>query len=603
MAFCSQCGNDNPDAAVFCSKCGTRLEATNRTAEANTGQDSQPLATNASPASQNQPHPDSTYPGSSAYPGQYSPVSSPYPGQSTPGYSAAGASSPGYPYPGGYPYQMPPAGGYAAPAANAVTSSNKKNRGLIIALASALAIVLVLTIGGWFYYSNYVSQLSGTTADYDALRTELMENHANYDLEIVSTDVSQYPTVRLYLSLTDSDQQELTLKSPTGAIKEKIAGGSEIKREIKKIERIKDNQGVGFEVLLDKSASMSEDLGEMQNAMRNFVNTLDYKVGDKAELMAFDTYLMYMSTLTGEKNRLLTGISNITADGDTALYDALYEGVANAGNRTGSNCVIAFTDGIENSSSHTLDEVISLATEKAVPIYLIGSSESDLDTLQQIADETKGYLWDISSISDMGEVLEKINSRQKNLYTIEYTSDAKADPYAERTISALIGDADDFKVGAIKDGVAFTPVKRSGIEKHKSRYEAFKEDKTWSEANNTCMAKGGHLVTITSQQEEQQVISLVESKGIEFAWMGGYTSERDNGVFAHWVTGEEWSYQNWFPGEPSHTDLDGAPEFYLLLWKIRGQWSWNDERDNMFAAPDAGDRISGKAGYVCEYEQ
>ena len=63
--------------------------------------------------------------------------------------------------------------------------------------------------------------------------------------------------MRLYLSLTDSDQQELTLKSPTGAIKEKIAGGSEIKREIKKIERIKDNQGVGFEVLLDKSASMS----------------------------------------------------------------------------------------------------------------------------------------------------------------------------------------------------------------------------------------------------------------------------------------------------------------------------------------------------------
>lgn len=51
MAFCSQCGNDNPDAAVFCSKCGTRLEATNRTAEANTGQDSQPLATNASPGS------------------------------------------------------------------------------------------------------------------------------------------------------------------------------------------------------------------------------------------------------------------------------------------------------------------------------------------------------------------------------------------------------------------------------------------------------------------------------------------------------------------------------------------------------------------------
>ena len=592
MAFCSQCGNNNPDAADFCSKCGAPLEPGSTEQETSTGSNAE-----------TQPTPYDGYPGYSAYPGQYPPATWPYPGQSSPGYPGAGASSSGYPYPGGYPYQVPPAGGYAAPLANAAVTSNRKNRGLIIGLASALAIVLVLTVGGWLYYANYVSPLSGTTADYDSLRAELTENHADYDLEIVSTDVSQYPTVRLYLSLTDSDHQELTLKSPTAAIKEKIAGGSEIKREIKKIERIKDNQGVGFEVLLDKSASMSEDLGEMQNAMRNFVNSLDYKVGDKAELMAFDTYLMYMSTLTGEKNRLLTGISNITADGDTALYDALYEGVSNAGNRTGSNCVIAFTDGIENSSSHTLDEVISLATEKAVPIYLIGSSESDLDTLQQIADQTKGYLWDINSISDMEEVLEKISSRQKNLYTIEYTSDAKADPYAERTVSTLIGDADDFKLGAIKDGVSFTPVKRTGVEKHKSRYEAFREDKTWSEANNICMAKSGHLVTITSRQEEQQVISLVESKGIEFAWMGGYTSERDNGVFAHWVTGEEWSYQNWFPGEPSHTDLDGAPEFYLLLWKIRGQWSWNDERDNMFAAPDAAARISGKAGYVCEYEQ
>lgn len=592
MVFCSHCGNDNPDAADFCSKCGARLEPGSTAPATSKGNDPQ-----------NQPPLSNSYPGSSAYPGQYPPAASPHPGQSIPGYPAAGASSSGYPYPGGYPYQVPPAAGYAAPMANAAAATNRKNRGLIIGLASALALVLVLTLGGWLYYAKFVSPVSGTTADYDSLRAELTENHADYDLEIVSTDVSQYPTVRLYLSLTDSDQQELTLKSPTAAIKEKIAGGGEIKREIKKIERIKDNQGVGFEVLLDKSASMSEDLGEMQNAMRNFVNSLDYKVGDKAELMAFDTYLMYMSTLTGEKNRLLTGISNITADGDTALYDALYEGVANAGNRTGSNCVIAFTDGIENSSSHTLDEVISLATEKAVPIYLIGSSESDLDTLQQIADQTKGYLWDINSISDMSEVLEKISSRQKNLYTIEYTSDAKADPYAQRTISALIGDADDFKLGAIKDGFAFTPVKRTGVEKHKSRYEAFREDKTWSEANNICMSKGGHLVTITSQQEEQQIISLVESKGIEFAWMGGYTSERDNGVFAHWVTGEEWSYQNWFPGEPSHTDLDGAPEFYLLLWKIRGQWSWNDERDNMFEAPDAAARISGKAGYVCEYEQ
>lgn len=597
MAFCAQCGNNNSDGATICSICGAQLVPGSPDQTAGFSEKTQNMDTTRF-ASQNQPNSNSGYPGYSGYPGQYSPAASPYPTvgspQAAPYYPAPGASAANYPY-------QPAGGNYPLPAPMAGAPSGQKNRLPIIALVSVLVIVLVVTVGALLY--TFGPGSSNVGADYDTLRADLTENHADYDFEIVSSDVSEYPTVRLYLSLTDSNHQELTLKSPTAAIKEKIAGGQEIERSIRKVERIKNNQGVGFEVLLDKSGSMDEDLGEMQDAMRNFINTLDYKVGDKAELMAFDTYLMYMSTFTGDKNLLLNGVSNMTADGQTALYDALYEGVTNAGNRTGSNCVIAFTDGIENASSHSLEEVIDLATEKAVPIYLIGSAESDLDTLQQIADETKGYLWDIDSIADMSEVLEKINARQKNLYTIEYTSDAKADAYAERTISALIGDSDDYSLGAVMDGVSFTPVKRSGIEKHKTRYEAFKEDKTWTDSNAACMSRGGHLVTLTSEKEEQQVISLVESKGIDFVWIGGYTSERDDGIFAHWVTGEKWSYDNWFPGEPSHTDLDGEPEFYLMLWKIQGQWSWNDERDDLFSSSEAVKKMSGKTGYVCEYEK
>ena len=480
-------------------------------------------------------------------------------------------------------------------------STGKKHRGLTIFIASALAIVLLI-VGGLFYYFNH-ARLSGTNADYDALRAKLVENNADYDFEMVSSDVSQYPTVQLYFSLTDSQKKELILQSPTAAIKEKIAGGQEIKRKINKIERIENNQGVGYEILLDKSGSMYEDMAEMQNAMSDFVNSLDYEIGDKAELMTFDTYLMYMTTFTGDKNRLLNGISNMSANGQTALYDALYEGVSNAGNRTGSNCVIAFTDGIENASTHSLTEVINLATEKEVPIYLIGSSEADQYTLQQIADETKGFLWNIDSISDMSSVLDKINSKQKNLYTIEYTSDSKADPYAERTVSALIGDSDDFTLGAITDGAHFKPVERTGVEKkHGSRYEVFKEDKTWTQANASCMDKGGHLVSITSKQEEQEMISLAESKEIKYLWIGGYTSVGDNGVYAHWVTGEEWSYDNWYPGEPSRTDIDGEPEFYLMLWKVKDEWSWNDQRDNLFSIPESIMRTRGRVGYVCEYE-
>lgn len=43
------------------------------------------------------------------------------------------------------------------------------------------------------------------------------------------------------------------------------------------------------------------------------------------------------------------------------------------------------------------------------------------------------------------------------------------------------------------------------------------------------------------------------------------------------------------------------PEWYLMLWNIKslGGWTWNDQRNDPLSEVDY---MSGKIGYICEYE-
>lgn len=460
------------------------------------------------------------------------------------------------------------------------------------------------TVQNWFNAdSDTTAVLKGKKVvikkkGYTSLLKSLNELSSNDTMNLISSDVSDYPRVKLYFSLESADQQEVLLTSPTAGIVEAINGGKEIERTIRKVEQVGKNEGLGMDILIDKSASMRYDLPNLQTVMTDFINSLNYQAGDAAEIISFDTYLMYMCSYTNNQSNLINGISNMTTYGDTALYDALMTGVQNAGNRTGENCVIAFTDGMDNSSSYTEYEVISLAKQKQIPVYLIGTSNADTAALIEIATETGGRYWDVSMISDVQNILNEIYSRQKELYTIEYESDSNADPYASRTISCVLKDQNE---GAAVQAVSFTASEKAQPQKHTSRYELVAGDIPWTEANNAAIAKGGHLATVTSQEEMNRLTSMADQQGLKYIWIGGYTSVRNGQAFGHWMTGEPFDFTAWYPGEPSRNDLDGTPESYVMMWNVNGQWSWNDQRDDVITGTGL-DYFRGKMGYIIEYE-
>ena len=92
-----------------------------------------------------------------------------------------------------------------------------------------------------------------------------------------------------------------------------------------------------------------------------------------------------------------------------------------------------------------------------------------------------------------------------------------------------------------------------------------------------CESLDAHLVTITSQAEQDFVSSVAE-----FTWLGGYDGlgsiEPSQAPFM-WITGEPFEYQAWGEGQPNNTlhacpdDSGGCYEHCLLK---EDDHTWND---------------------------
>ena len=97
----------------------------------------------------------------------------------------------------------------------------------------------------------------------------------------------------------------------------------------------------------------------------------------------------------------------------------------------------------------------------------------------------------------------------------------------------------------------------------------------WSEANIACQALGGHLVTITSKEEQAFCEQLIGSLIPKYCWIGAM---RSSGSWT-WVTGESWSYENWEEGQPNGS---GGGD-YAMICRYPDEevpFTWDDQGDS-----------------------
>lgn len=102
-------------------------------------------------------------------------------------------------------------------------------------------------------------------------------------------------------------------------------------------------------------------------------------------------------------------------------------------------------------------------------------------------------------------------------------------------------------------------------------YQLITTETKYGQAELACEFKGGHLVTITSQAEQDFVYSLTDGEDI---WVG---ADYQKGKWK-WVTGEAFKYTNWNSGQPSNP----TKSHYLQFWGGKGKWDDCEDDENMY---------------------
>ena len=134
------------------------------------------------------------------------------------------------------------------------------------------------------------------------------------------------------------------------------------------------------------------------------------------------------------------------------------------------------------------------------------------------------------------------------------------------------------------------------------KYARYEYNITWYAAKSFCEALGGHLVTITSADEQQAVESLLNG-GRNMIYYTGCTDAAHHGNWA-WITGEAFSsYNNWDPQLPEPSGSERGFNFGGIVnkaiggFKQFGEWLSNaDYPDEVNAY-----RICNY-GFICEFD-
>ena len=128
-------------------------------------------------------------------------------------------------------------------------------------------------------------------------------------------------------------------------------------------------------------------------------------------------------------------------------------------------------------------------------------------------------------------------------------------------------------------------------------YEVFNAALDWAAANaaasaQTFMGVGGHLVTITTAQENLFLTSTFGAAALDSRWIGGLQlvgSLEPSGGWV-WVTGEPFAFANWWAAEPDKIGTNEGRGIFAHGVSANG-YAWND---------GAGSSVG--AGYVVEFD-
>ena len=249
-------------------------------------------------------------------------------------------------------------------------------------------------------------------------------------IRITQIDNSQFPQVTVYVSATNAAGEPVGIDPATIQIHENgelmtpaevLGGGVQVGGEPIPVTTM---------LVIDISGSMDKNdkIGAAKNAAKAYISQM--RPGDQAGLITYDTSVYNVQPITTDTAVLTSAIDGLKTGSDTAMYDALIEAEKALESVSGRKAIIVLSDGLDNQSRSTAEDVIAGVGESGVTISAIGfgdaatTDQTGLDeaALKSLADLTGGAYGFATAPAALQSLYEQQGRVLQSEYRFTYVS-------------------------------------------------------------------------------------------------------------------------------------------------------------------------------------
>jgi len=176
---------------------------------------------------------------------------------------------------------------------------------------------------------------------------------------------------------------------------------------------------------IDISGSMAPAMPKLKKAVKEFLG--DVPPQDQVTLLGFNDSIFTLTRKQTDPSERSKAVDRLAPWGSTALYDVLLRGVEMLGRQTGRKALVVFTDGEDQGSHATINDVERRLQSSDVTLYMIGQGRGvTMESLRRIMDRlatpTGGRALFTDSVDELHMAFADLLDELSNQYLLGYQS-------------------------------------------------------------------------------------------------------------------------------------------------------------------------------------
>ena len=177
-------------------------------------------------------------------------------------------------------------------------------------------------------------------------------------------------------------------------------------------------------VAIDVSGSMATAMPKLKEAAKAFLGAVPAE--NRVSLLGFnDTVFALTRRPTDPPEERMRAVDRLAPWGATALYDVIVRGIDMLSARTGRKALVIFSDGEDQGSHVTLDQVEQRLQASDVTLYMIGQGrglqvERLKKVMERLSTPTGGRVFAMEKIDQLSSAFDTLLEELSHQYLIGY---------------------------------------------------------------------------------------------------------------------------------------------------------------------------------------